>query len=397
MISPTSSNRKVIEDYLQSVKEDTFISDVIIPFYNSLGYSNIQTPNHGPGEHGKDIVFKKYKPAINSDEYLVVQAKAEKVTAGNVVKMSEQLIRALRTPIIGLCGGVQVFPNYVVFFNARGKSNDALFEFPSLIDGNNNIKEINKESVCELIMKYDSAIPASIKDELEIRDSKNSWIDNKVQATIYSNKTTEINELFENTIKLNLTSNLLFSESKRLIIEYIFKLWEEDPSFSGLVKPMKWLDMCFDFIQPEQYIYLKKVVSEFYNTTPSYAAKSFTISIIKKINNEQICAIEKVILFHLLYKIDFNKNDDILMSKYILVVNNLDGIIPEIQLMRKSFKDLLKMRDSGRKLLNAINDKKEQVETQDDEELNKLKENLTTLTHEFNKLKRSLTNDCWES
>ena len=57
MILKNTANRKAINEYLNSVGEDDFIDDVVIPIFNQAGYATLRINSHGPGEHGKDTIF----------------------------------------------------------------------------------------------------------------------------------------------------------------------------------------------------------------------------------------------------------------------------------------------------------------------------------------------------
>ena len=291
MIIKSAQNRKVILEYLEEINEDTLISEIIIPLFNQTGYSTIRINSHGPGEHGKDIIFYRHIPAFFDNEYVVVQAKSEKITTANITEKTNQLVRALRTPIVGMSGGLTVFPNYVVFFNSKKISNDAHWEFPYLIDGKNNIKIISQENVCDLILQY-SLIPDSILSLISVVDNNSDdQINKKVLNVIYRNISSEIENLFGNIIPISRSE--LKDNVQRVIIEYIFNTWRQDKSWSGTVKPMKWLNLCFDFLHEDQYIYLFEVLDEFTGSTPSFQAQNDTLSVIRKITKNQLLAIQK--------------------------------------------------------------------------------------------------------
>jgi hypothetical protein len=290
MIIKSAQNRKVILEYLEEITEATLISEIIIPLFIQTGYSTLRINTHGPGEHGKDLVFYRHIPAFFDNEYVVVQAKAEKVTTDNITEKTNQLIRALRTPIVGLSGGMTVFPNYVVFFNSKRISNDAHWEFPYLIDGKNNIKIISQENMCDLILQY-AVIPDSILPSISVVNStSDDQINKDILNILYRNISSEIDNLFGNLIpiyKKDLNDNV-----KRVIIEYIFNTWRQDKSWEGTVKPMKWLNMCFDFLHEDQYVYLLEVISEFTSSTPSFQAQNDTLSIVRKITKVQLLVMQ---------------------------------------------------------------------------------------------------------
>jgi len=292
MVRSTSANRQVIIEYLELVSEDDLINYVIIPFYNWCGYATKRIMEHGPGEHGKDIIFSKYSPALYDIEYLVVQAKAQKVIASNVAQFSDQLKRASRVPISGLAGGGEIKPNYVIFFNSKGISNDSYDEFPHLVDENVNIKIISQENVCDLMFSA-SIIPSALKTKLDVLDENNSQfneIDRTIKEILYNDRPAEIKKLFNNILPLEQKN--ISIETKKTIIDYIFKTWEEDQSWAGTVNPMSWLNRYFDYLHIDQVGYLKKVLDEYFSTTPSFDARKDTTSIIQKITDDQFLQIE---------------------------------------------------------------------------------------------------------
>jgi len=72
MILNNPENRKAITKYLDSIDEDTFINDFVIPFFSSHGYYVYRINPHGPGEHGKDVIFYKHIPYFYDNEYLAI-------------------------------------------------------------------------------------------------------------------------------------------------------------------------------------------------------------------------------------------------------------------------------------------------------------------------------------
>ena len=57
MILRIPENRKVIIEYLKNINEDNFMEEIVIPLFTSNGYYVYRINTHGPGEHGKDIIF----------------------------------------------------------------------------------------------------------------------------------------------------------------------------------------------------------------------------------------------------------------------------------------------------------------------------------------------------
>jgi len=91
MILTLPENRKKIVEYLDNISEDDFIEEFIIPFFGSHGYQVYRINTHGPGEHGKDIIFCRYVPIFFESEFIAVQAKAERVKSSNVTSVMSTL------------------------------------------------------------------------------------------------------------------------------------------------------------------------------------------------------------------------------------------------------------------------------------------------------------------
>ena len=290
MILKNPENRKKILDYLNNVDEDTFIDEVVIPFFGSQGYQVYRINSHGPGEHGKDIIFCRYVSIFFENEFIAVQAKAEQVTASNVIKFSEQVKRALNTRFAPRSGKGDLYPHYAVFINARKHSNDAYTEFPQLVNSP-HAKILSQENVCELIIQSGIA-PLHILKQLSISTpDAQSQEDKLIFETILGNNPAERDNLLDH--KLKFIRNEISQRTKELIIDYIYDRWQMDRSWSGTVKPMKWFDTYFDFFKEKHSRYLIEVFEELLSSTPSFDAMPYTQSVVEKITPELLSPIEK--------------------------------------------------------------------------------------------------------
>jgi len=281
MILNIPENRQIIIQYLESINEDTFIDDFIIPFFRSHGFQVFRTNSHGPGEHGKDIIFCRYMTMYLENEFIVVQAKAEALTTSNVTRCSDQIKRALNISFPQKSGAGAIKPHMAVFINARKHSNDANAEFPQLTENSPHIKILSQENVCDLIMNSVIA-PRRILDQLSLANSHTtSEEDRLVYKTLMDNNPAEVDKLLDHGLQL--IKNELSTRSKVMVIDYVFNRWKQDPSWDGTVKPMKWLDKYFDFFSTTQYDYLFDVFGEATSSTPSFEAEPFTRSICTKV------------------------------------------------------------------------------------------------------------------
>jgi len=317
MISKTAKNRGILKTYLESLSEDDFIDKIIIPLFNKNGYILYTRNTHGPGEHGKDVIFYRHVPLFYDHEFITVQAKAEKVTASNVAHFSSQLTRALRTPFPGKTNLGDKYSNYVLFMNSKGQTNDANFEFPHLLDGKGNIKLLYQDNVIEIIFSEDF-IPDDIADQisnydLEVENSN----EKEIREIIFSEDITKIRYLFNTRIALE---GQTYSNSlKAFLVNYIFHRWNEDRGWEGTVEPMKWLNRHFKLIQPEQSEKLFQVFEEYTNGYPSRKARMDTFEVINKITPEQLLSIEVRLIEMAARKIDNLKDFSHLINKLVIL------------------------------------------------------------------------------
>jgi hypothetical protein len=291
MIFNTSENRRVITRYLQELDEDSFISDIVIPLFSSQGYYLYRINPHGPGEHGKDLIFYRHIPFFYDNEYLVVQAKSEKLTTSNVETFSSQIKRALKISFTPKSGGGELHAHYAVFINSRKHTSDADVEFQKLISDSPHIKVLSQETVCELIMKMGICPKRLLKQLSTTEESSQSKEDKTVYDIIMSNKPGEIDNLLNH--KLKFLRDEISEKTKGMIIDYIYDRWQMDRSWVGTVKPMKWFDYYFDFFKGRHSKYLITIFEELLSSTPSFDALPYTQSVIRKITPDLLSHIEK--------------------------------------------------------------------------------------------------------
>lgn len=289
MILKSPENRQQIINYLDTIDEDTFIDEIVIPLFGSQGYQVYRINSHGPGEHGKDIVFFRYIPMFLENEFIAVQAKSEKVTTSNVSTFSNQLKRALKTKFPPRSGTADLCPHYAVFINAKKHTNDAHTEFPQLV-GSVHVKILSQENVCELILHTGIAPDHMLKRMSTSAPGTQSKEDKVVFDTILGNNPGEIDNLLEH--KLKFLRDEITAKTKGLVIDYIYDRWQMNRSWGGTVKPMKWFDTYFDFLRPTHSKYLLTIFEELMSSTPSFEAMQYTQSIVRKITPELLKPIE---------------------------------------------------------------------------------------------------------
>lgn len=318
MILTIPENRKKIIDYLNSVDEDTFLEEFVIPFFGSQGFQVYRINSHGPGEHGKDVIVCRYVPIFLENEFIVIQAKAEQVTTSNVNKFSDQINRALKTKFAPRSGNGELYPHYAVFINARKHSNDAYTEFPQLVNSV-HIKILSQENVCDLIIQTGIAPHHLLKQLSKNTPEDQSKEDKLVFKIILGNDPSEIDNLLDH--KLKFLKDEITTKTKELVIDYIYDRWQMDRSWSGTVKPMKWFDVYFDFFTEKHSKYLLTVFDELMSSTPSFEAMPYTRSVIRKIKPELLSSIEEEFILYCAERVVSYPRDNI-----VSLIDKLDEL-----------------------------------------------------------------------
>ena len=129
-----------------------------------------------------------------------MQAKAEQVSASNISKFSNQLIRALRTKFAPRSGTGDLYPHYAIFINARKHSNDAYTEFPQHVNSP-HAKILSQENVCDLIIQSGIA-PRHLIKQLSISTTETQSKEDKIIFnTILGNIPAEIDNLLDHKLE----------------------------------------------------------------------------------------------------------------------------------------------------------------------------------------------------
>jgi hypothetical protein len=353
MLTPGAFNRSRIKEYLHSVSEDELVNDIIIPLFSKSGYMLLRRVKDGPGEHGKDIIFFRHMPLFYDNEYIVVQAKAEKVTASNVAKFADQVKRAFLVPFPAK-GGETRKPNYVAFINSGEHTNDAEFEFSHLAGYQQNVKILHRDNLIDLILK-ENVVPEKLIGKLEEYDLSDNNLEKKIEVIIGSGNNLKINRFLDH--ELHLYTKALSQHSKAFVVNYIFHLWDEDRTFEGTVRPMKWLNRYLHFIQPDQYPKLFEVVSEYTSSYHSFDAYDDTKEIVRKITPTQIKAFEKDFI-ELVVKRFKNENG---LNAYPLIIQLLQAYRDSEQL-NAEFIPVIKLMDRQVELLAQMKKEKDKEE-----------------------------------
>lgn len=289
MILKLPENRRVILEYLENIDEDTFIDEFVIPYFCSQGYQLYRQNSHGPGEHGKDLIFCRYLPMFFENEYVAVQAKAEKVTTANCSQFGHQMNRAYDTGFATRSGKERKLPHYAVFINSKKHTNDGNDELPQFIKNRHTII-LSQENVCELIMQSGIA-PKHVMDKLSQKTtSLEDSLDSDIYKIILGDEPSVIDKLLDHQLKYH--KDKINRETKDMILDYIYDRWQQNYTWEGTVKPMKWFNKYFDFFTSKQGKYLLSVLSELTSTNPSYEALSDTLSITRQITPGLLTEVE---------------------------------------------------------------------------------------------------------
>lgn len=265
-----------------------------MPFFTSFGFQVYRINSHGPGEHGKDIIFSRYLPHLLDSEYIAVQAKAEPIKASNVSNFAQQINRSLKVSFPSKSGQGNLIPNSAIFVNARSHTNEANIEFPELIESPQYVRILSQENVCDLILNYGIG-PETLISKLSHADSANMSHEDKEVYTALMNEPNATDHLLDHQLPL-----LRYKISRRLqeiVIDAINHRWKKDPSWAGTDKPMKWFDTYFDFFTERQYPYLTDVFKELTSSTVSFEAEPYTSSVVRKITPEMLASQAKGFIY----------------------------------------------------------------------------------------------------
>jgi len=296
MILRIPENRKVIIEYLKNINEDNFMEEIVIPLFTSNGYYVYRINTHGPGEHGKDIIFFRYNPLFFENDYIAVQAKAEILKISNVEEFASQIKRAMKIRFPSKSGQGDLLPGGVIFINARKHTNEANVEFPQLIgEYFQFVRILSQENVCDLILNSGIG-PKTLIDKLALADTEIINVDDRlVYDVLMWGNPAEIDKLFDHQLRL-IRSNISH-KVKKMVIETINLRWQQDRSWEGTFKPMKWFDDYFDFFDPRQYSYLQDILEEYTSLSPSFKAEPHTRSIVNKIKPEMLATQAKWFIY----------------------------------------------------------------------------------------------------
>lgn len=289
MLIPSPFNRSRIKEYLAAVSEKDFVEDIIIPLFLKNGFMLLRRVKDGPGEHGKDFIFYRNVSLYFDDEFVVVQAKAEKVTTQNVTKFANQVQRAMTVPFEAK-SGVQRYANYVIFANAREHTNDADFEFAHLSGYKQNVKILHQDNIIQLIIN-ENIIPSSLMGQLEEFHAADNELEKKVETIISSGHSLKINRLLDDELHLY-PEGKISAATREFVVNYIFYTWSKQRSFDATPRLMGWINLYFHFIQPVQYGELYSVVEEYTSSYRTWAAEADTKQVMIRITPEHVKAFQ---------------------------------------------------------------------------------------------------------
>jgi hypothetical protein len=117
-------------EYLKDLTENQLIESVIIPLYIRNSFKLVLKPTHGPGEHGKDIIFsgldKFESPKMI---YHAIQAKVVKIDVNNIDGIVNQAKVAYNVPFEDPTTGASTRIHYVDVITNREVTQDARKRF----------------------------------------------------------------------------------------------------------------------------------------------------------------------------------------------------------------------------------------------------------------------------
>ena len=140
-----------IRGYIKDSDEDTLIENVIIPLYQKRNFHLVGKPSHGPGEHGKDIIFSEHNKTSFRPHFYAIQAKSVKITTSNVSKIIDQAKAAFEVPFINPHSNNETEVDYVQVITSGNVTNDARTQFSKMVSHKRYITLLDGEQLIDLI------------------------------------------------------------------------------------------------------------------------------------------------------------------------------------------------------------------------------------------------------
>ncbi|VVB93175.1 Uncharacterised protein [uncultured archaeon] len=144
-----------IRGYIKDLDEDTLIENVIIPLYEKRKFLLIRKPSHGPGEHGKDVIFKK-TDSFPRPIYHAIQAKAVKIDANNIGKIIDQAKAAFNVSFIDSYLKVETKTDFVEVITSGKVTSDAEKRFHDELPDRRHIILVDGDQLIDLIVQAKS-------------------------------------------------------------------------------------------------------------------------------------------------------------------------------------------------------------------------------------------------
>ena len=143
--------------HIRNLDEDSLIAKVIIPLYQKRNFLLIHRPPHGPGEHGKDIIFKE-KDSFPTPIYHAIQVKAVNINVNNVGKIIDQARAAFNVSFIDPYLNTRTKVDFVEVITSGRVTTDAETRFYEEVPDRRHITIINGEQLLDLIEQTKSDI-----------------------------------------------------------------------------------------------------------------------------------------------------------------------------------------------------------------------------------------------
>ena len=140
-----------IRGYIKDLGEDTLIENVIIPLYQKRNFRLIGRPAHGPGEHGKDLIFMEDNKTSFKLRFHAIQAKSVKINTSNVSKIIDQTKAAFEVPFIDPHSNNDTKVDYVQVITSGNVTNDARIQFTNMVSDKRYITLLDGEQLIDLI------------------------------------------------------------------------------------------------------------------------------------------------------------------------------------------------------------------------------------------------------
>ena len=160
VIEDDPSIDKRLRERVVSLDENQFISNVLHPLLQRMGYERIrQITFHGPGEFGSDILPFRYKTPLGTLEYYAVQAKAVDIhgtssKSGNAAELISQATQAFAVSFVDDIDNERKHIDKFVIATNKGITADARRFIEEAVEGKRKLVFLDLDHIIALVKQY---------------------------------------------------------------------------------------------------------------------------------------------------------------------------------------------------------------------------------------------------